>query len=52
MSNGQRRSPLNILTVDEIDQVLEQAKTIDIPTDVLLFNQGRQTGFSDLREKI
>lgn len=52
MANGQRRSPSHILTDKKIESLLQDAKAIDIPTDVLKFNVGNRTGFSDLEEMI
>lgn len=47
ISNGMRRSPLHVLTNSEIESVTLDAKTLGISVDVLRFNEGSQTGFSD-----
>lgn len=47
MSSGMRTSPLHILTDDEINSIKEDAKSIGVPENVLRFNEGTQTGFSD-----
>ena len=52
MANGLRRSPQHILTEDEIECLLNDAKSIEIPTNILIFNQGTQTGFRDRNQKI
>ena len=52
MSNGMRRSPWNILDEDEIQSVIRDAETLGIPLDVLMFNTGSQTGFSEKTGRI
>lgn len=47
MSNGLRTSPLHILSEKEIALIIDDAKLLEIPTKVLRFNVGSQTGFSD-----
>lgn len=47
MANSLRTSPQHILTTEEIASLKSDARTIGIPEDVLIFNQGRQTGFRD-----
>lgn len=51
MANGLRTSPNHLLTEDEIASLKNDAKSIGIPEEVLRFNEGSQTGFSD-RHKI
>ena len=52
MANGMRKPASHILTSDEIESVVEDAKSIEIPTEILKFNAGTQTGFSDDEEII
>lgn len=52
MSNGLRTSPHHILTDDEIATIKADAKSLNIPEEVLRFNEGDQTGFSDRRNVI
>lgn len=52
MANGLRTSPLHILDDVEIDAVLQDAEILEIPKDVLEFNKGSQTGFSDSNQMI
>lgn len=47
MSNGARTSPYHILTEEEIESIIKDAKDINIPIDVLKFNIGTTTGFVD-----
>ena len=47
MSNGLRTSPLRILNEKEIESILRDAESLNIPKNVLRFNVGNQTGFSD-----
>ena len=47
MANGMRKPASHILTSDEIESVVEDAKSIEVPTEILKFNAGTQTGFSD-----
>jgi len=44
---GLRRSPSYILNDKEIESILNDAKSIGVPEDILRFNYGSQTGFSD-----
>lgn len=44
MSNGLRRSPLHKLDETEIEEIIEIAKQINIPTHLLSFNTGDRTG--------
>lgn len=52
MANGNRVSPQHILSKTEIDSITEDAKDIGIPTYILNFNIGSQTGYSDLSNVI
>ena len=52
MAFGGRKSPLYILTEDDIKFVLNEAKTIGLPKDLLEFNVGRATAFNDLTQTI
>ena len=52
MANGLRRSPQYILNDDEIHQIIECAEEIKIPSSILEFNYGIQTGFVDGTQKI
>lgn len=52
MANGLRTSPYHILTEEEIEGVKKDAESIGIPLNVLQFNVGNQTGFSDECEVI
>ena len=52
MSNGLRTSPYHILNEEEIENVKKDAKLLGIPQDVLRFNEGSQTGFSDYHRVI
>lgn len=52
MSNGQRKSPWYKLNDEDIKTVKSIASDINIPLDVLRFNTGYQTGFSDFDEII
>lgn len=52
MANGQRRNRSYELTSDDISFVTAEAELIGIPTNVLKFNSGNQTGFSDFDEII
>ena len=52
MSNGLRTSPFYILTKEEIESIKRDAKELDIPENILRFNQGNQTGFLDKNMKI
>lgn len=52
MANGGRTSVHHILTNEEIENLKAEAKSIEIPTDILRFNEGSRTGFSDLRNVI
>lgn len=47
MANGLRKSPQYILNEQDIQSVLKDAEILKIPKEVLLFNEGTQTGFSD-----
>ena len=47
MSSGLRTSPHHILTDDEIASIKTDARSLNIPEEVLRFNEGKQTGFSD-----
>lgn len=47
MANGLRTSPMRILNADEIISILKDAEEIGLPIDILKFNEGNQTGFSD-----
>ncbi len=52
MANGNRVSPHHILIQDEIASIMNDADEIGIPTDILKFNIGLQTGYSDLSNVI
>ena len=52
MANGLRKSPQYILNDDEIHQIIECAEEIKIPSSILEFNYGIQTGFVDGTQKI
>lgn len=52
MSNGLRTSPYHILTDEEINSVLEDAKALNIPASVLRFNEKNRTGFYDAENLI
>lgn len=52
MSSGLRTSPYHILTNDEISSIKADAMSLNIPREVLLFNEGKQTGFSDSQNVI
>ena len=47
MSSGNRRSAYHTLTDDEISSIKEDAKTLNIPQNILRFNEGNSTGFCD-----
>lgn len=47
MSSGNRRSAYHILTDDEITSIKDDAKALNIPQDILRFNEGYNTGFSE-----
>ena len=47
MSSENRRSAYHTLTEDEISSIKEDAKTLNIPQNVLRFNEGDSTGFCD-----
>lgn len=51
MANGMRKSPLNILDDKQIERINQYADELQIPRNVLSYNTGFQTGFSD-RKKI
>lgn len=51
MSNGMRKSPFNILDDKQIEKINQYADELQIPRNVLSYNTGFQTGFSD-RKKI
>lgn len=52
MSNGLRTSPFHILTEEEIDSVIADAKALGIPRSILRFNEKNRTGFYDGDELI
>ena len=52
MARGMRRSPHYILTEEDIARLKEEAALINIPLDVLRFNEGKFTCFSDLNRVI
>lgn len=47
MANGMRQSPFVILNGEQIKNIQQSAKELDIPVDILSFNTGTQTGFVD-----
>lgn len=52
MSNGARRSPLYHLNEQDVADVEKAASEIGIPVDVLSFNTGTRTSYSDASGKI
>ena len=51
MANGMRKSPFNVLDDEQISRINQYADELKIPRNVLSYNTGFQTGFSD-RKKI
>lgn len=49
MSNRLRTSPSHILTDSEINEIKEYSSELNIPIEVLRFNEGGRTGFSDIQ---
>lgn len=47
MSNNGRTSKFHVLTQDEIEKVYEDADSLEIPRNILRFNEGDQTSFDD-----
>lgn len=47
MSNGLRQSPFHTLTVTEIKNLKADAESIGVPLELLSFNTGSRTGYSD-----
>lgn len=47
MSNGARTSIHHVLSESEIESIMQDAKDINIPIDILKFNSGYTTGFLD-----
>lgn len=47
MSNGSRTSPFYILNEEEIRLIKNEADNLKIPDNILKFNEGNYTGFSD-----
>lgn len=47
MASGMRRDATRILTPEDIVYVSAEAESIDIPTDILAFNEGTSTSFND-----
>ncbi|MDD6205010.1 MAG: hypothetical protein PUC05_08475, partial [Firmicutes bacterium] len=52
MANSARQSPLHILTENEICSVKADAESLQIPLEILRFNEGDNTGFIDSRKII
>ena len=52
MANGMRKSPLNILDDKQIERINQYADELQIPRNVLSYNTGFQTGFSDRKKVI
>lgn len=52
MANGMRKSPLNILDDKQIEKINQYADELHIPRNVLSYNTGFQTGFSDRKKVI
>ena len=52
MANGLRISPYHVLSDEEIESIKKDAKELNIPENILRFNQGNQTGFLDEKEVI
>lgn len=48
MASGFRQSPFQILNDAEIEKIQKEAEIIGIPQQILVFNVGGRTGFSDL----
>ena len=51
-ANGYRKPISHTLTNEEIEEIKSIAKILDIPEEILLFNEGSMTGFDDNTEKI
>jgi hypothetical protein len=51
-SGGQRRSPREVLTPEEISKLTEDFKELGGDPEMLRFNKGRHTGYSDDLDKI
>lgn len=47
MANGLRTSPFHILTEKEISSIKADAESLGIPEDIMVFNEGSRTGFSE-----
>lgn len=47
MANGLRKPATHILTNAEIEKILEEAESIEIPVKILSFNSGTRTGFRE-----
>lgn len=52
MSNGLRQSPFHVLSDDEVSSLENDAESIGVPLDLLSFNTGTQTGYSEQTGKI
>ena len=52
MANGSRQPRSKILTEDEISRILDDAKALGIPEEMLRFNKGSRTAFIDGVQKI
>ncbi len=52
MANGMRKSPFIILDEEQINTINRYADELKIPRDVLNYNTGLQTGFSDSKNII
>lgn len=52
LAYGGRRERSYILNAEDIMYIKSEAKAINIPNDVLKFNEGTQTGFFDARQVI
>lgn len=52
MANGSRQPRSKILSKDEISRILDDAKALGIPEEMLRFNKGSRTAFIDGVQKI
>lgn len=52
MANSMRRSRFSTLTDSEIEQLLQEADELDIPHNILQFNQGARTAFNERKRII
>ena len=52
MANGMRKSLLNVLDNNQIEKINQYTDELKIPRNVLSYNTGFQTGFSDSKKNI